>query len=830
MDGEAECARCGAGVADAAFCPWCGLELAGESAARMRELAGALDALDRELGGLWQRRAEVAFELDDARGASVRDAPGAPFSPTPLPRDRQGEWSIAGVRGLLLWLGVALLALSAVTFTVVTWSQLSDGGRAALLAGATVAVTALAFACRRRLPATAEALSALAIAIAAIDWHALRRAGVGAHVSGTAWWSIGAVVLGGMAALVARFVSRRIGHAGMAVAFPTGAVLVVATFAHAPWSVALGLATVALVIVVAFVVLRHAIERLTVVLGSVEAALVWAASAVAAMIAVGDTHEFPDTLAPAAVMLVVALAPGAATVVRTRASRRPGVLPALAVGALLGALLVPWWRSVDTHALLLVAAVLGTATVGLAAVVPASWRAGTRTAGAAFIAPGLAVALGPSLVATLGPLGWLSSVWQGDLDAAARTVVAGRTSTTTLHASWATVAALAAAAIAFVLARASSTPAGRRAASPARAAGAGGLALLAANLAVFTGAATVRDACIAASALAVCVLILSALLSGVDEKIAFVTLALASIPAAPALGWATTTPAASVSTLAAVLVAATVAVTLDRARPLRAAHAALVTAVAITLAGVATSAAGGDRGVAGFAIACVAIAAGAVGLRQFVSGGSAVESVGAAGLVCGLAIAAPSPVWFATSLTATAVLLTLGALRSDRHVYAPAALAAALAATWSWLGTAHVTLVEDYTLPAAGAAFALGIVTRTTRPASSWTTVAAAIVLGLGPTAALGIAHDDTTRIVIAAIAAFLVLLVGARGRLQAPLVLGAATLVALALDLVAPEAARLPRWTVLAAAGALLLWAGATFERRREDLRRETRTLLGFR
>jgi len=59
--------------------------------------------------------------------------------------------------------------------------------------------------------------------------------------------------------------------------------------------------------------------------------------------------------------------------------------------------------------------------------------------------------------------------------------------------------------------------------------------------------------------------------------------------------------------------------------------------------------------------------------------------------------------------------------------------------------------------------------------------------------------------------------------------VLGAATLVALALDLVAPEAARLPRWTVLAAAGALLLWAGATFERRREDLRRATRTLLGF-
>ncbi|MDQ1457330.1 MAG: hypothetical protein QOH28_2950, partial [Actinomycetota bacterium] len=531
MDGQlGECPRCGAAVADAAFCAWCGLELAGDMAARMRELAGDLDALDRELGALWQRRAEVAFALDDARAAGARGAPDAPFPPTPLPRDTQGEWSIAGVRGLLLWLGVALLALSAVTFTVVTWSHLSDGGRAAVLGGATVAVTALAFACRRRLPATAEALSALAIAIAAIDWHALRRAGVGAHVSGTAWWAIGTVVLGGMAALVARFVSRRIGHAGMAIAFPTSAVLLVATFAHAPWSVALGLGLVAFVIVVAFAVLRPAIERLTVVLGSVEAALVWAAAAIATVIAVGDTHVFPDMLAPAAVMLVVALAPGAAAVVRIRGSRRPGALPALAVGALLGALLVPWWRSVDAHGLLLVAAVLGTATVGLAAMVPASWRAGTRTAGALFVAPGVAVALGPSLVATFGPLGWLRSIWQGDLDAAARSVVAGRTSATTLHASWAAVAALAVAAIASLLARASNEPAGRRDVSPARAAVAGGLVLVAANLAVFTGAATVRDACVAATALFVCVLILAALLTRVDEKIASVTLALASIP------------------------------------------------------------------------------------------------------------------------------------------------------------------------------------------------------------------------------------------------------------------------------------------------------------
>ena len=755
----------------------------------------------------------------------LRARPDAPFPPTPLPRAGRGEWGIDGVRGLLLWLGVALLALSAVTFTVVTWSHLGDGGRAAVLVGATSAVTALAVACRRRLPSTAEALSALAVTIAAIDWHALRRAGVGAHLSGTAWWAIGAAVLGGMAALIARFVSRRTGHAFMAIAFPTCAVLAVATWAHAPWSVALGLALVAFAIVVALAALHDTITRFTVVLAAVEAAMVWAAAAVAAVIAVGDTHAFGDTLTPAAVMLVVALAPGAATAVRTRRSRPRAEFCALSVGALLAALLVPWWRSVDGNALLLVAAVLGAAAVGLAAAAPRSWRAGTLTAGASFVGAGVVVALGPAFVATLGPLGWLHSAWQGDLDSAAahrrRRTDLGEDAARLLGDGW---RARGRGDRGTARARASSTPGGLRRPSPTQVAGAGALVLLAANLVVFTGAPTVRDACVAASTLTVCVLILSAVVSGVDEQLALVILALASIPAAAALGWATTTPASSVATLAAVLVAASVAVALDRARPPRAAHAALVTGAAITIAGVATAAAGAGHGAPGFAVACVAgvaIVAGAVGLRRFVVEGRTVESVGALGLGCGIAIAALSLDWLAAAFTVTAVLLTLAALRSDRSLYAPAALAAALAATWSWLGAGHVTIVEAYTLPAAAAALALGVVMRSTRPASSWTTVGAAIVLGLGPTTALGIAHDDTARIVIAVIAACLVLLVGARARLQAPLVLGAATLVALALDLLAPEAARLPRWTVLAAAGALLLWTGATFERRREYLRR---------
>ena len=65
------------------------------------------------------------------------------------------------------------------------------------------------------------------------------------------------------------------------------------------------------------------------------------------------------------------------------------------------------------------------------------------------------------------------------------------------------------------------------------------------------------------------------------------------------------------------------------------------------------------------------------------------------------------------------------------------------------------------------------------------------------------------------------VVLVGARGRLQAPLVVGALVLGVVGVDLLGPYAAALPRWLSLGAAGALLLGVGATYEQRRRDLDR---------
>ena len=73
-------------------------------------------------------------------------------------------------------------------------------------------------------------------------------------------------------------------------------------------------------------------------------------------------------------------------------------------------------------------------------------------------------------------------------------------------------------------------------------------------------------------------------------------------------------------------------------------------------------------------------------------------------------------------------------------------------------------------------------------------------------------------------IAALAILLIGARQRLQAPIVLGGLTLLILAVDKLGPTAERLPRWLLLAFAGSVLLWVGTTFERRRDDALRVAR------
>jgi hypothetical protein len=175
-------------------------------------------------------------------------------------------------------------------------------------------------------------------------------------------------------------------------------------------------------------------------------------------------------------------------------------------------------------------------------------------------------------------------------------------------------------------------------------------------------------------------------------------------------------------------------------------------------------------------------------------------------------------------------VFAIAALRIDRmQAYGTAADAAALGATWAWLAAAHVTVVEAYTLPAAAVALAAGYVTWKRGPGRSWLALGPAIVIALGPTLDLAIKQNDAGRSIFVAAGAVAVVLFGAWKRLQAPLVLGSAALLILAIDTFGPAAARLPRWVPLALAGVLLMWVGARFERSREAARRASQTFQHF-
>jgi hypothetical protein len=201
--------------------------------------------------------------------------------------------------------------------------------------------------------------------------------------------------------------------------------------------------------------------------------------------------------------------------------------------------------------------------------------------------------------------------------------------------------------------------------------------------------------------------------------------------------------------------------------------------------------------------------------------GPVVESLGLAGLAVGAALAAVDQDRLAEALT-VAVPALLGAAGRGRRHYRWAGSVVAVAAIWAWLVVADVTVLEAYTLPAAAVALAAGLAARNGRAPhpGSWPAYGPGLALALLPSLALATDGPGLARPLLLSGGAVLVVLAGARSRLQAPLVLGAVTLLGLAVDAAWPVAARLPRWTTVGGSGLLLLWLGATAERRLARLR----------
>jgi hypothetical protein len=198
----------------------------------------------------------------------------------------------------------------------------------------------------------------------------------------------------------------------------------------------------------------------------------------------------------------------------------------------------------------------------------------------------------------------------------------------------------------------------------------------------------------------------------------------------------------------------------------------------------------------------------------------------------------------ATSLVA--LLLTIGAIRytatvctlwgvalglralwpaqpaAIRRTWVGAALGAELIAYWLILVAGGVTLLEAYTLPAAGVAVAAGWLAARTRPSlHSWSAYGAGLLAGFGPSVVtlLVTGPGEPARRLGIGVAAVLVVVAGSIWRRQAPVVVGGSALVAVAVHEIALVWDLLPRWIPLAAGGLLLVGLAMTYERRRRDV-----------
>ena len=838
------CPACGTpSDAEPYVCLACRLDLRSAEADELRALIGRLGELDRELWETGQQRQQVAAELGQRRwtvtsgGQWTQPWAAAPSASWPhaFPSSRGAspapEWSVDRVRSILLWVGAALLAASALTFTTVAWTRLDNGGRALLLAAVTALCVGGALGLRRRLPATAEAFTALSIALAVIDWQALRRAGVTAGISGTSSWAVGSLVVSAFAFALGSAVGKRVTRIANAILVPLAVVLAVSTVAGAAWSFALGYALIAGGVAFVRLWLRGRVDdRIVRFVLMVYAVALWSIASTLVLVAAVQSDTLAQALVPALVLLTLELAPVA--LLRGAAAPRDFArLATLVCGLVLGALVVVVSNSFGPQGMVAWATVAAAAIV-VAPSLPQRWTKPAWVAGCGFGAVGLAYGTNAALNATFGPLAWLRDPWQGSLATSARAVFAGPRPTGEWPFGWPSVAALVATGLAVA---AVATPTRRRRALVSVSFGLGVVAaitVLVACLVPVVAGASVGVSCAVATVMFGLSIGSAALLDRSRPQLATAVLPVAILPALAATGWAASTQTASIVVLGVACVVALVATAVAVSQPMRVALGALSGAAVITLVGVATAAAGTSAGAAGFAIVLAAGAAVVAGVHGWwrAPEGVALEVVGAGAFVVGASIAAQEAAWFAGAATVIVPLLLVAALRRERvAVYSIAAGAASVGATWAWLAAAHVTIVEAYTAPAAAMALGVGVVEWRRGPARSWFALGPAIVLALGPTLVLGIGRDDTPRTIVAAAMAFAIVALGAWQRLQAPLVLASVALVALAADTFGPAVARLPRWLPTAVVGLLLMWIGATFETRRERAKRATESLLQF-
>ncbi|MFE1731426.1 SCO7613 C-terminal domain-containing membrane protein [Streptomyces bacillaris] len=806
-------------------------------------------------------------------------APAQPWGAVPKAAKPSAPRSAQNV---LLTLGGLLLTVAAVAFTLVSWGSMGIGGRAAVLALVTVAALAApALLLRRKLAATAEALAALALVLTLLDAYAIH-AVAAPDADGLTFTAIASAVLAALWAAYGLALGRLHLPLPAAVFFVQWPLLLGAWAAGAPalvvgwallatavldgaialWGKGLGVrvtAGIGLLVMGSAALLTGLGESLTadgplgavlpglLLLTAAVAALAgaWRApsgyaqlgGAVAGLAAVAAVGGVVRAAVPGAWHVPVYLLCGLAllSVVRARLPRTAGRGVLLASGAVVAGALV--WALPGVAAVLLgpvqlVAEVWEGAPDGFRGALGEA-MAWSELAAAPLVLALVAGALGaayrrwPTLVRLAAPLaapgvkardaagaGALALGWGAVLLAAATLGVPYPVAValeTVLVAGLLAAAVLGAGRDAEV-AGAGSGAAGAAGAGPGPGAGSGEAEdgpepyVGTAGAGVGSGGAAGRGG---PSAVAVTALVLA-----VGGAVSLGLLSLAAEAATYAVLGALTVLFAGAAL---------------RMRPVEQA----VLAVAAVVWGTAlTGCVAGSLGLAPHEAAPLLLVVPAVTvllgarLRNHPVA-LPVELAGGLGALVAIGLAVPMAPFLALVLALCGVLAAGAAVRPERRPVA-GYLAAVLfvTATWVRLAASEVSAPEAYTLPVTVPALVVGLLRRRKDPeASSWTAYGPGLAATLLPSLAVAWGDPDWQRPLLLGVAALVITLLGAKYRLQAPLLLGGAVLALVTLHELAPYvvqvAGALPRWLPPALAGLLLLAVGATYEQRLRDARK---------
>ncbi len=215
---------------------------------------------------------------------------------------------------------------------------------------------------------------------------------------------------------------------------------------------------------------------------------------------------------------------------------------------------------------------------------------------------------------------------------------------------------------------------------------------------------------------------------------------------------------------------------------------------------------------------------------ESVAEASAMEWSGYAAGVIAIALAVESPVHVAGLLAAFGAVLGMTATRpgrtdQQRRTLFWAAAACAIAAWWLMLRSNDVAFefIEVYSVPFALLALWVGLIELKQRPQlGSWAAYGPALVAGFGPTVVMALANEGPIwREILLLVAGIAVLIFGSQKQQQAPVTIGS-----IVLTITAFHALTLVDWTWLAVGitGVVLVFLGASSERRRRAMDRYNR------